>query len=307
MKSERPGRQQRCDSQPNGSAAAAECLVEWQRRERPQDLVEARVAGLASMYEFIQRPGLYPDPAVSAFNLQLMVKGTPAQVSFGGVTLQFDTVPGDLVLAPSHTSCSYSLDAHHHVLALVLPDSLVKSVAQERLCRFNGDFSHLHAGTFRAKKISLRIGRLWQAGGNAAKLPMIDLHTEVLAIIDELLHLSVSRTALLTPRQDLAPHARRRVIEYVEENLQADVSLPTLADVAGLSTYHFLRAFKADMGVTPHQYVIQHRVHRAARLLHGTRLSLTQIAMDCGFASQQHMSSVFKSVRGSSPKSLRFH
>ena len=91
-----------------------------------------------------------------------------------------------------------------------------------------------------------------------------------------------------------------RAKEYLHANAHRDVSLAQLAAVSGLSPYHFLRVFTAELGISPHRYLTQLRVWRAARLLaHGRPISET--ALTVGFADQSHLTRHFKKIIGVTP------
>jgi AraC family transcriptional regulator len=104
----------------------------------------------------------------------------------------------------------------------------------------------------------------------------------------------------------LPPRKLRAVIEYVEEHLEAGLTLEQLAAVARLSPYHFARQFKAATGLPPHQYVIARRVERAQQLLQQDRdLSLAEVAADAGFSDQSQFSHHFKRLVGVTPRQFR--
>lgn len=107
-------------------------------------------------------------------------------------------------------------------------------------------------------------------------------------------------------RGQLGPVRRRWVEELIEQQLASDLSLSRLADEAGLSVYHFVRAFKATYGMTPHRYVQQRRLQAAVKALqHDRRLSIADIALTCGFASQSHLTDVMHRRLGVTPRALR--
>ncbi len=100
----------------------------------------------------------------------------------------------------------------------------------------------------------------------------------------------------------LARHALRAVEEYIHAHLDQNIALADLADVAHLSEFHFARLFKQTTGLSPHQFVIQHRVERAKRLITEGQLSLAQIAIAVGFSDQSQLNRHFKRLVGVTPK-----
>jgi AraC family transcriptional regulator len=85
-------------------------------------------------------------------------------------------------------------------------------------------------------------------------------------------------------RGGLAGWQQRRVIEFMEEHLAENVSLNALADLVRLSPYHFLRSFKRSFGEPPQRYWTRRRIEHAKSLLANPRASITEIALDVGFA-----------------------
>jgi len=107
-------------------------------------------------------------------------------------------------------------------------------------------------------------------------------------------------------RGGLPPRTLRRVREYIEAHLDETIGIRALAAIAGLSMYHFARAFKQSEGVTPHDYLVQCRVLRARDLLAATDLPLSEIALLAGFADQSHCARRFREHFGVSPGSYRW-
>jgi transcriptional regulator GlxA family with amidase domain len=103
----------------------------------------------------------------------------------------------------------------------------------------------------------------------------------------------------------LAPWQERKVDQFIAENLDRTIGVGELAALARLSTTHFSRVFKRSFGVTPRDYVMRARLERAKVLLSRTSLSLCQIALDCGFCDQAHMSRIFHHVVGATPSRWR--
>jgi len=97
----------------------------------------------------------------------------------------------------------------------------------------------------------------------------------------------------------------RRVQDFVAAHLASDVTLSDLAQVVGLSTSHFSRVFKATVGSTPHAYVMDRRIELACTMLRATALPITEIAARAGFASQAHMTAMFRQRLAKTPGVVR--
>ena len=107
-------------------------------------------------------------------------------------------------------------------------------------------------------------------------------------------------------RGGLPPRTSRRVCEFVEEHLEENISIQALANIAGLSMYHFARTFKQSEGMTPHEFIIRCRVQRVKDLLSETDLPLSEIALASGFSDQSHCARRFREHVGVTPSSYRW-
>jgi AraC family transcriptional regulator len=103
----------------------------------------------------------------------------------------------------------------------------------------------------------------------------------------------------------LLPRVLSRVREKIEANLDADLSLESLAAESGYSRAHFLRMFRAATGSTPHQYVLDLRLQRAKDRLRQKGASIIEVAASCGFSSQSHMTNVFRQRLEMTPGEFR--
>jgi AraC family transcriptional regulator len=102
-------------------------------------------------------------------------------------------------------------------------------------------------------------------------------------------------------RGGLGPSRERRVREYIQEHLGAQLSLEELATVAEISPNYFISLFRQSTGMTPHKFVVQQRLEHAKDLLAQSRLSLIEIALQCGFADQSQFTTVFRRHFGLTP------
>ncbi|MGX1320080.1 AraC family transcriptional regulator [Bradyrhizobium sp. USDA 377] len=97
----------------------------------------------------------------------------------------------------------------------------------------------------------------------------------------------------------------KRVMQYIDDNLDAKVTLQHLAAVAGLSRMHFAAQFRAAVGMRPHDYLLKRRIERAQELLLRADASLVDIALTVGFQTQAHFTTVFKRFAGDTPYQWR--
>ncbi len=93
-----------------------------------------------------------------------------------------------------------------------------------------------------------------------------------------------------------------RAIEFINANLENPITLDDIARYVSLSPIHFHNTFKAATGVTPHRYLNELRIKKAAKLLVTTDMKLTQIAYECGFSSQAYFNYAFKKYMSVTPR-----
>jgi AraC-like DNA-binding protein len=101
---------------------------------------------------------------------------------------------------------------------------------------------------------------------------------------------------------------RRRAVEaalWIDAHAEEAIDLDGAASEVGLSPYHFLRLFTKVVGVTPHQYLVRSRLRRAARLLADGPRSITDVALDVGFADLSNFVRTFHRAAGVSPRRFR--
>jgi AraC family transcriptional regulator len=92
----------------------------------------------------------------------------------------------------------------------------------------------------------------------------------------------------------------------VSDRLAENIAVADLAAEAGLSPSHFALLFKRSVGISVHHYVMRARVERAVELLTQTTDPLGEIALQCGFANQSHMTSALRRFLGVTPRALRY-
>jgi AraC family transcriptional regulator len=116
----------------------------------------------------------------------------------------------------------------------------------------------------------------------------------------------------LSPREDataershlqggLAPWQAKRLRSYIEGKLDSTIRARDLAGLVRLSTSYFFRAFRKTFGDTPVAYIMKRRMLRAQELMLKSRVSLSQVALECGMCDQAHFSRTFRRIVGTNP------
>ena len=97
----------------------------------------------------------------------------------------------------------------------------------------------------------------------------------------------------------------RRAKEYIASNLSGDILVADIAKACGLSRSHFIRSFRMTTGMTPHKWLQVRRIEQAKTLLLESSIATAEIAVDCGFADQSHLTRVFTRLVGTPPSAWR--
>lgn len=118
-------------------------------------------------------------------------------------------------------------------------------------------------------------------------------------------HSTRSRPVRVMPARPISGWKMRRLVDFIEENLDNDLSLHAMAAEVEMSPLYLARAFKAAVGQSPHQYVLTRRIERARELLRSTSMPVVDVAMAVGFSSQSHLSHWFLRQVGVSPAAYR--
>jgi AraC family transcriptional regulator len=129
------------------------------------------------------------------------------------------------------------------------------------------------------------------------------LYTESLGLALAI-HLLGRHKSTVAVKRGLSALQLRRVTAYIENNIEQDLSLDALAQIAHLSASHFKTLFKRSTGFAVHEYVIRRRVDRAKQLLARGNLPASQVAAAAGFSHQSHMARAMRRVLGVPPSAI---
>ena len=107
-------------------------------------------------------------------------------------------------------------------------------------------------------------------------------------------------------RGGLGPARLRAVKELVHAKMEQELTLIEMAQSVELSPAHFSRMFRKSTGETPHQFVLRNRIERAKEMLRAPEARVLDVAVACGFKTQQHFARMFRRICGASPTEYRY-
>jgi AraC family transcriptional regulator len=107
-------------------------------------------------------------------------------------------------------------------------------------------------------------------------------------------------------RGGLSPARLRMITELVRAKLEDELTLVEMAQSVDLSSAHFARMFRKSTGEPPHQFVLRNRIERAKEMLRSPEARVLDVAVACGFKTQQHFARIFRQMCGASPTQYRY-
>ncbi|OKO91727.1 transcriptional regulator [Bradyrhizobium sp. NAS80.1] len=224
----------------------------------------------------------------------------------GKVLVNGMTRPGTVTIIPAGSTSRWDIYQPLSVLQLYLPHSTLDRVAHEAGTTAPGD---LVERTAHPDSITSRL--LLSAADaleGSAALDALFRHQLTDLLATRLLAAHAGSSAAVQPvTGGLSPNVLRRAIERLRSGRDADVSLAALAADAGLSRFHFCRAFKESTGLSPHAWLRQRHLEQAMSMLRDTDDSIVSIAIALGYSSQTAFAAAFRKLTGESPSDWRRH
>jgi AraC family transcriptional regulator len=211
---------------------------------------------------------------------------------------------GVVIIIPEGSSSRWDIPKPVDVVQLYLPHTTLRRVADETV---TGTPTALLERTAYPDPITSRL--LLSAAGVLESNRALDAlfrHQLTDLLATRLLAAHTSSPSTFQPTTGgLSPKVLARAIERLRSDSDADVSLDALASDAGLSRFHFCRAFKVSTGLSPHAWLRQHRLEQAMNMLRNTDASIVSVAAELGYASQTAFAAAFRRLTGEAPSDWR--
>jgi AraC family transcriptional regulator len=197
------------------------------------------------------------------------------------------------------------LDKPYHVLSFYLPRAALDAIADEANAPRIGDLSYKPGASVNDVTISGLGSLLLPALSHPDQANPLFVDHVLLGVGVHIAQTYGGMRPMSRPvRGGLAPWQERRAKEILRANLHG-VPLKEVARECGLSVGHFSHAFRRTLGVAPHKWLIEQRIALSKEKLRDDGLSLSDVATECGFSDQSHLTRVFRQTVGASPGAWR--
>lgn len=219
------------------------------------------------------------------------------------------TDPGTINLMPPGIEATWEAEAPSRATVLLMPQAFLSRVVEEHYGIDSGKVEIAKQFLIRDPVIEGILTNLAAEVGNGAPSGRLYAESacEYLAHHIVRYYSSISGAAVRSgPLGGLPPRRLKRVLEYIDDNLDRSIGLRQLANLAGVSPRHFERAFRQSLDIPPYAYVMERRLDIARGLLaRKSGMTIGQIAAQLGFSSASHLSSAFRRRIGCTPSDYR--
>ena len=237
-------------------------------------------------------------------NVAIAGRLTTEKISANGRLITTKGTSGNLCITPAGQPIWASWNKPLDNMGIALDAAFVDRAAEENGFAGGFEFAELYK---QSDPLIQHLGLTLLAGADG-EAPSGRLFTDSLIqtlILHLLTNYGTSKPSMRSISGGLSGHKLRRVKEFIDANLEDDLSLAEISAAADLSQFHFARAFRKSTGLTPQQFVMQQRIERAKQLLAGNDLPLVEISLRTGFKNQSHFTSLFRKFTNLTPKTWR--
>jgi AraC family transcriptional regulator len=239
----------------------------------------------------------------------LLVPLTPftgLEMSGDGPMGSCDVVPGEFAALPRKSASRWSWRSAPEIMFLLPECMVMREIAASMTENEPGRFElvpALNAKSVLVHQIAIELKAEMLSDGLHGSI-YVETLIQTLCAHLVLRHSTFGAGGAVASR-GLDAKRLKNAIAYIMAHLNEDVSIEKIARAVHLSPFHFARAFKISTGRPPHQFVIERRIERAKQMLQSTRLTVGDIASECGFQNQSHFTILFRRRTGLTPNVYR--
>jgi AraC family transcriptional regulator len=262
-------------------------------------------SNLAGGFEFVearQPAGDFSDAAVPSY-IVLCSRDTAVMstVDLGFGKRRALIAPGSFSINPPHTATEVITDGPSSIMAVGIPITLME---QHRAEAFEAAMEAADGRMHPNGVISNILHAVRQVVISGQEQEILLVQHMICALVEGVIA-SKKKHRATAFRGCLSDRQAWNACEHIDSELTRRVTLTELASAAGLSNFHFCRAFKASTGLAPHQFQVARRVERAKDLLAASNTSVSEIAAAVGYDDPNQLARVFRKATGISPTQYR--
>jgi AraC family transcriptional regulator len=213
--------------------------------------------------------------------------------------------PGATYLYDMKHDPRFVIDKPFHSLHFYVPPAALNGIAEQYGARRVGQIDCQFGTGFRDEAVHHIGASLLQGLRRPAEANQLFVDHMMLALTAHVAKAYGELRNAETLSGGLAPWQVKRACQKLEADLAGKLTLQDIAAEVGISASHFSRAFRASIGLPPHQWLLRRRIGAAKQLMTVRSLSLAEIAIAAGFANQSHFTRVFSTLVGVSPRLWR--
>lgn len=237
--------------------------------------------------------------------LHMVLRGTVnCEVRTGGRDRQFRAHPGSIFLLPRGTIDETRWLGSTERMAASIHPSLLTRALEETSHEVDIELTeHWDLVDRHISALLLELQADLKEGSPAGTM-----YGESLAValaVYLLNRYAAQRLLPATCKGGLPGYRLKRVLDYIEENIESDISLYQLSTIANMSPHYFSELFKHSMRASPHQYVLSRKIERAKQQLSNPKLSVIDVGLSVGFRNPSHFARVFRKIVTVSPSAFR--
>jgi len=214
-------------------------------------------------------------------------------------------VPGDIHLIPQGSKISLYATGTSHAIVMSFDNRVLEQSGTEEDRVWKGSSLVLHLGMrdVQLQCLLSAVEEELRSGCHSGSLYLRQLGG---ALMSYLIRRYSTAVEASHPLSEGLPAIRlRTVLDHIHTHLEDSLTVVELAGMVSMSPQHFANLFRQSTGLAPHRYVLGRRIERAQHLLSTTDLSLSEITLESGFASQSHFTDVFHRMLGTTPRRYR--
>lgn len=278
--------------------------VDWYAKGPYQGFLhELRVGGDSGIGGIVaQQPaGDYPDPASDTLGLVMNIGRRAAKSTVDGGFGRYHSAyaPDTIALSAPNHAYDCTVDTDHRIMVMALPSHLLERLSHQTVEELTSTLEPLLSNDVQDGFLSSLVKRLWHEMASNSASGQLFIDGMAMAIVGALVR--QAQDVKTTRAHKLSPKEIQVLVEFIECEMASDFSVSDLASLLDRPNGQFTAAFREAFNQSPHQYLLQRRIAAAQNLLTNTELSLAEVAYDCGFSSQQHMTNVFSKRVGITP------